>query len=272
MTMRQSDGLRNFILEGGSYKRAFANGELRYYTGIQPASANMAPTGTKLVVFTDASAARTAEVLPLGIVTLGQTGAGTGTVDTFAVNSLEIMGGAVASLATIDLTAAAVAVKINNNPRNHLFVATSAAGVVTLTGKPGLGAIYNGKAIAVGVTAGTNTVTQSVTSTTFGSGTGGGTAGVYAVNGLRLGDAAAGKLTKDPLQVWSGVGLADNTAGWFRYCGSVADADGLDANEAVMRLDGSIGTSGANLNVTNTAIATGATITQDTFSPGEPAS
>lgn len=272
MALRQSDALRNFLLEGGSQKRALANGKLLVYSLAQPANANAAMPGVLLCTYTASSGAHTPEVLPVGVVTLGQTGAGTGSVDTFTVNSLEIMGGAVASLATIDLTAAAVVAKINNNPANFLFTASNVAGVITLKGKPGLGSLYNAKAIAVGVTAGTNTVTQAITSTTFGSATGGGVQGVDAVNGLRFGDSAAGKLVKDPSQTWSGVAVADGTAGCFRFVGSVADAGALDAAETFIRLDGNIATSGANLNLTNTTYATGATMTQQTFDITEPAS
>ena len=95
MSVRQSDALRNFVVSGGSYRQAFNGGKILGYSGAQPTSANDAVQGTPLVTFTKASGTHTAEVLPLGVVTLGQTGAGTGTVDTFSVNSLEIMGGAV---------------------------------------------------------------------------------------------------------------------------------------------------------------------------------
>jgi len=272
MSLRQSDALRNFLLEGGSQKRALSNGKLLVYTGAQPANANAAVTGTLLCTYTVSSGAHTAEVLPVGVVTLGQTGAGTGTVDTFTVNSLEIMGGAVASLATITLTTDAVVAKINNNPGNFLFTASNVAGVITLKGKPGLGVLYNAKALACGVTAGSNTVTSSITSTTFGSASGGGVEGVTALNGLRFGDSAAGKLVKDPSQTWSGVAAADGTAGWFRFVGSVADAGSIDSAEAFIRLDGNIATSGANLNLTSTTYANGATMTQSTFDITEPAS
>lgn len=272
MALRLSSGLRNFLLEGGSMKRAFDGGKLLVYSGSQVATADAAVAGTLLCTYTVSSGAHTAEVLPLGVVTLSYSGTGTGTVDTFTVNSLEIMGSATASnLATIDLVAAAVVDKINNNPKNLLFMASSAAGVITITGKPGLGSLYNTKALACSCTAGDNTMASAITSTTFGSGTGGGTAGIDALNGLRFGNAAAGVLVKDPSQTWSGVAAADGTAGWFRLQAAVADAGAIDAAELYIRLDGNVATSGANMNVSSTTYATGATQTQATFSITEPA-
>lgn len=260
MSVRQSDALRNHVVSGGSYRQAFNGGKILGYSGSQPTTANDAVQGTLLVTFTKSSGAHTAEVFPLGVVTLGQTGAGSGTVDTFTINSLEIMGGAVASLATITLTADAVVRKINNNPKNQLFTASNVAGVVTIAGKPGLGSLYNTKAISVGVTAGTNTVTQSVTSTTFGSGTGGGTAGVDAVNGLTWEKAASGAMVKNTDETWSGVAVADGTIGWYRRVAAVSDLGTADASAVYMRMDGSVAASGVQLNG-STTIVNGATQT-----------
>lgn len=271
MALRISDALRNFIASGGSIRQALNGGKIEYRTGTQPASANDAVSGTLLVTFTESSGAHTEEVQPLGIVTLGQTGAGTGSVDTFTVNSLEIMGGAVASLATIDLTAAAVVRKINNNPKNLLFKASNVAGVITITGKPGLGALYNGKAMTCGVTAGSNTVTSAITSTTFGSGTGGGTAGVDAVNGLTWEVAASGAVVKNTDETWSGVAVADGTATWYRRYAAIADAGAADSAALYIRQDGSIAASGAQINGA-TAIVTGATQTISSATLTEPAS
>ena len=265
MALRPSLALRNSIAESGSLKRSLSNAVLKVYSGAQPATAEAAPTGTLLCTYSDASGALTREVLPLGVVTLGQTGAGTGSVDTFTVNSLEIMGTAVASLATITLTTDAVVAMINHNPLNQLYTATNVAGVITLSGKPGVGALLNTKAISVGVTAGSNTVTQAITSTTFGSGTGGGTAGVTALNGLKWGDSAAGILSKHPTQTWSGVAAATGTAGWFRFEAAVTDAGGVDSTESILRLDGSIATSGSELNMSSTAIVISATQTVSSF-------
>jgi len=263
MTIRYSSALRNFLNEGGSIKQALANGELRLYSGTQPASADTAPPGTLLATITVASGARTKEVAAVGSFTISGT---SGSVDTVTVNSIDILGGAVANTGTAAGTATAVAAAINHNPGNTMFVASStgATGVVTLTAKPGLGALAN--TWAVNGTATTSTLGTLVNMT----------GGVNAANGLRFGDSAAGALVKHPSQVWSGVGTAGagagTAAGWFRFVGSVNDADTTDAAELYLRLDGSVASSGADLNMSNTTVVQSATQTVNTFTLTMPAS
>jgi hypothetical protein len=90
--------------------------------------------------------------------------------------------------------------------------------------------------------------------------------GVSPVNGLTFGDSAVGTLVKAVLEVWSGLAVTDDTAGYFRLLGSVADGGLADVAEAFLRLDGNIATSGANLNMSNTNFVQGATQTLSTFS------
>ena len=256
MALRFSTGLRNFLNEAGGVKQALNNGKIFIYSGSQPATADDAASGTLLATITKASGALTEEVQAVGSVTL-DSGA-SGSVDTLTVNSLEIMGGSVAFDTSLTQTATNMAVAINNNPKNLLFVATSSGAVVTITAKPGLGALANGWVVASTVTTITKTDANMA-------------AGVTAVNGLTFGDAAAGVLVKNPAETWTGVGLASGTAGWFRYEGSVTDTEASDATGNLIRLDGNIATSGANLNMSSTAIVLGATQTVNTFSLTVPA-
>lgn len=266
MTIRYSSALRNFLNEGGCIKQALANGELRLYSGTQPASADTAPSGTLLATITVASGARTKEVRATGSFTISGT---SGSIDTVTVNSIDILGGAVANTGTAAGTATAVAAAINNNPKNFMFVASSdgSTGVVTLTAKPGLGTLCNGWAVS-----GTATTSSLGSLVNIGSGV----AGVNAANGLRFGDSSAGALVKDSSQVWSGVGLAGagagTAAGWFRFVGSVNDPDTTDSAETYIRLDGSVASSGADLNMSNTTVVQSATQTVNTFTLTMPAS
>ena len=82
-------------------------------------------------------------------------------------------------------------------------------------------------------------------------------------NGLEFDDYSSGTLVKCADEVWSGVGLAAGTAGWFRFVANPTDA--LGVSTVLPRIDGSIGTSGANLNMSSTTIAIAATYTIDTF-------
>lgn len=259
MALRFSKGLRNFINEGGSIKQALANGKVLIYTGAQPTTADDAVSGTLLVTITKAGAAHTAEVSATGSVTL--TGGASGSVDTVTVNSIDILGGSVAYNTSLSQTATDVATKINNNPKNLLFVASAVGAVVTIKAKPGLGTLGNGWAVSATLT----TITASYVNL------GSGVAGVNPANGLTFGDSAAGVLARNSAETWSGTAVADGTAGWFRFVGSVSDPGTADASEVYIRLDGNIATSGANLNMSNTAIVTGAVQTISGFSLTYPA-
>jgi len=88
-----------------------------------------------------------------------------------------------------------------------------------------------------------------------------------ATNGLTFAAAAAGAVSKSG--VWGFNGIANGTAGWFRLRGNAADSGLLST--ALPRLDGSIATSGADLNLSNIAIAIGAPTTVDSFTWTQPA-
>ena len=258
MALRLSKGLRNFLLEGGSLKRALANGAIEIYSGSQPTTADDAVAGSLLATITLASGTRTKEVKAVGALTLSGT---SGSANTFTLNGIEIMGSAVTSDGTVAGTATKVATAINNNPKNTYVVASTngADGVITLTALPGFGTLVN-----TWVPAGTGTTIS------FGSATNM-TGGVNAVNGLTFGDSVAGAVTKNPLETWSGTATGTGTAGWFRYVGSIADAGAADSSEVYIRIDGNVGTSGANLNMSSTSIVTSAVQTISTFSFTEPA-
>lgn len=87
--------------------------------------------------------------------------------------------------------------------------------------------------------------------------------------GLEFGDAAAGVLPKKTGEVWSGVATATGSAGWFRF---YPNARPTGASGSAARFDGSVATSGAQLNMSSTAITSGATTTIDSFSMTLPAS
>jgi hypothetical protein len=98
--------------------------------------------------------------------------------------------------------------------------------------------------------------------------------GTVSVNGAGTGltfDAAvAGVLTKAAAETWRFTGLVDGTAGYFRF---YAAGDTItNSSTTVARLDGAIGTSGAELNLTNLSITTGQVNTCDTFTITQPAS
>lgn len=142
-------------------------------------------------------------------------------------------------------------VRLSTQLRNNLagttgFASTFANGIIE---------IYSGSQPVTADAAVTGTLLGTVTlnSGAFTPGT--------ATNGLTFATAAAGAVAKSG--VWSFAGIAAGTAGWFRLKGNASDAGA--ASTVLPRMDGSIATSGADLNLSNIAIAVGAPNTIDTF-------
>lgn len=75
-----------------------------------------------------------------------------------------------------------------------------------------------------------------------------------AANGINWDDAVLGVIDKAAAETWRATGLADGTAGYFRFCANPADTGLLSTT--LSRIDGSVGTSGADMLVVSTAIVT----------------
>ncbi len=90
-----------------------------------------------------------------------------------------------------------------------------------------------------------------------------------AASGLNFAAPASGASAKSASEVWSGVAGTTGTAGWFRF---YANDRTTGADTAHARFDGSVSTSGAQLNMSSTAITAGATTTIDSFVVTMPAS
>jgi hypothetical protein len=75
---------------------------------------------------------------------------------------------------------------------------------------------------------------------------------------------AAGQIQKDQGQVWSSNASATGTAGYFRVTFPIGtDAGG--SSTTLKRLQGNVGTSGSDLNMSSVSIVNGAPQTIDTF-------
>lgn len=248
MTIRLSTGLRNAMAQSLGVSGVFNKSSIDIYSGAQPASADSGATGTLLGTVTLGSLALTNETQATATVTI--TGGST-SVATLTVGGLNIIpDGPVAYNTSIAQTASDLADAIN---RNGMFTASVAGAVVTIKPRPGAGAAYNSAVVAA---------TGSVTAT-FSPFAG----GVADANGLQLAKPSSGVIAKPSTAVWSFAGVAIGTAGWFRMKGSVLDAGALVSGEPYYaRLDGSIGTSGADMNLSNLAITVGSPNTIDTFS------
>ena len=87
--------------------------------------------------------------------------------------------------------------------------------------------------------------------------------GAFA-NGLEFeDDPTEGEMEKASGETWQGTGLVAGTAGWFRFCANPTDNGA--ASTTLPRIDGSVGSSGADLNMSSTTITVGATYTLDSF-------
>jgi len=89
------------------------------------------------------------------------------------------------------------------------------------------------------------------------------TCGTGAEDGLKYGTASSGVLPiGEP--AWQGAVIAAGVAGWFRI---YDENDVMGSNGTAVRLDGAIGVSGADLNLshTNLALSSVVTITSGTF-------
>lgn len=126
--------------------------------------------------------------------------------------------------------------------------------------KDGVLEIYSGTQPATADAAKTGTLLLRITrnSAAFVSGA--------VANGLEFGTPVAGVIAKNSTEVWSGIALASGVAGWFRLYANATDLGGADTTPFLYpRIDGNIATSGAELNMSSTAITVGATTTIDTF-------
>jgi hypothetical protein len=91
--------------------------------------------------------------------------------------------------------------------------------------------------------------------------------GTVTVNGAGTGltfDAAvAGVLSKAAAESWRFTGLADGIAGWFRMWAAGTNPANASTTEA--RIDGSVGSSGADMNLSNISVKVGQVSTADSF-------
>jgi len=235
----------------------FNRGTIRIYSGSQPANGDAAVTGTHLGTISVASGAVTKETRATGSIEL--TGGSSGSVNTVTVGGLNIIpDGAVAFNTSLNQTASDLCDAIN---RNGIMMASVSGAVVTLKGRYGTGVT------TAAVSATLTTITASYVNM------GSGVAGVAPVNGLILASPSAGVIAKPSNQIWSMAGIATGTAGWFRFYTSDADDSGALVSGAPYfpRLDGTVGVSGADLNLSSISIVPLMPVTVDSFSWTQPA-
>lgn len=85
--------------------------------------------------------------------------------------------------------------------------------------------------------------------------------------GLSLAAAAAAGVLAKAAEVWSGVNSSSSTATYFRHV-AVGDDGTLSTTQA--RVQGTVGTAGADLNISSTSLTSGATQTIDFYNVALP--
>jgi hypothetical protein len=146
-------------------------------------------------------------------------------------------------------------VRLSTGMRNKMLDGGTTGGV---KGALALGFIYlyTGSQPASADTGATGTLLGKVTKD--GDGT----------TGLNFDAAASGVSSKAAAETWRFTGLADGVAGWFRF--SAASDTPTATSTTAARIDGTIGTAGADMNIANTNVVTGAVSTVDNFTITQP--
>jgi hypothetical protein len=150
-----------------------------------------------------------------------------------------------------------MALKFSTGLKNQMLNAVRGTVTATISLEHGIVYVYSGTqpATADAAVTGTLLLKATVSSGAFSFGN--------ATNGLDFDAAATGVLTKAVAEVWSGVGLAAGTAGWFRFMGNATDDLGITTT--LPRIDGRIATSGAEMTMSNLNVVVGATSTIDSL-------
>lgn len=86
--------------------------------------------------------------------------------------------------------------------------------------------------------------------------------------GLTFDAPVNGVLSKAAGETWRFIGLADGQAGWFRFSDATDTPTATSTSAA--RIDGTIGTVGADAEIANTNIVLGSSNTVDQFTVTEP--
>lgn len=234
MALRLSTKFRNSMLDasgGKSFGELMAGGILQFFSGSQPATGDTAASGTLL-----------ATIYPMGV---DPTAPATVTF-TNATNKCNWASHGLSNNQPVvfttsgtlpaEIVSGTIYYVLNKGTNDFEVSATVGGAAVDITGD------------------GTATITCSPAGLVFAAA------------------AAAGTLSKHASHTWSGLGVAAGTIGWARFMSfmtnmSTTKANALlvDAGPTYSRFDMSVGTSGADLNLSSLTVAVSATVTVDTF-------
>lgn len=262
MAEKLSIAARNMILGGMSIREIFKDCVMLIYTGTAPDDADDAYTGTQLAVISKSGGAVSANEYSVpsrwSVTIPGAHVAGTYiltiTIDstdytcTYNTDSTESEGHA-----SNDDIARGLARKVVDGCTQVFAIAEGANSKLYIQARiPGIDlAIVDG-----GGTITIVTLSEILAET--------------AADTIRFGLPASGSVAKDT-STWSDTALATGVAGYFRIARTNDLSQVEDTTSIYPRLQGSISTSGAELNLSNTSFTLGDTITITSYNIGQPA-
>jgi len=266
MALYVSTGARQSLLKGDSLRDMFNRNTalIKVYSGAAPATADAAATGTLLVTISAASATAgtkqkvrftpTAGDATTNTWTITLNGVAHSFVDSGSLSPTQICTGLYNLIGAGNGSAITTPAGTINIPQlNARFALTDNTGTLDI------------EAATLGMS-------FEYTATVSGGGTGSWTTAVQAAHaGLDFelaSDVASGIIEKLSSQTWSGVAGATGTAGYFRL---VQYADTAALSTSQIRLQGTVNTSNADLNMSKVNVVTGETHTITTFSITAPA-
>jgi hypothetical protein len=253
MAEKFSTGLVNYLLNEGCLKQGMQDFILKFFSGTAPASADDAEGGATVlckltknsqpVDLTELSIAKQA-MIEITVATTGNT-------VIVAINGVDYTYTVLAEDDDLRKVARKVALMLSGIPE-VIAVALAANGA---DGKIAVQSRIAGLSftIAKGGGGGGGTATWTVTDNTIAN---------SRSDALQWGSVAAGKISKEAGNPWSGVNLANGVASWFRVV--LPDDDGL-ASTTRLRIQGAVATSGAEINMNSTTFTQNATTTQDSL-------
>ena len=259
MALKLSTKMRNQMLNGEDLRRIFEDAVIKIWSGSAPATADLAPTGTLLATISKAS----------GTVSAGEVS---------TPQETKILIGSFGAAETFTFIDDSVSYTYTNTPTLGSAILVAAAFAAVLDAQdPNISAFASGTA-TIYIQAKYKGVAHTWSSS--GSGMQNGSTGAHAcadtvsnvlADTIRWGVATDGIISKESA-TWSGLAVANGTAGYFRMETS-ADTDVDDtSNKIFARMQGSVGVSGTEMILSNTTITSGATQTIDTATITLPAS
>ena len=260
MAEKYSKALLNEMLGGNPFRKIMADCVMRILNGTAPATADLAQAGTLLCTVSKGSGAVSpGEVSTAKQATINITAGTTGQTIIVAINGVDftytIPAGETGDMRLIalsvarmlDLIDAIEAIANGGAGDGHVYIRSRVPGLSFTIAKGGGG--------------GGGTATWAITDNVVAN---------LRSDCLQFDAPADGVIAKPASDIWSGVNAAGGTATYFRIVRS--DDDGLeDTDRTRPRAQGSISTSGAELNLSSVQLAAGATTTIDQFSLTLPA-